>query len=69
VDDFISADCGIRQLHARFADSVWRQDADEFSGCFGNDGEWKIAGMVMRGRTEIADACVRMLGRCSHIAG
>lgn len=67
MDDFLIADSGIRQLHARFTDAVWRQDAAEFSGCFTTDGEWKIAGMVMRGRDEIADACVRMLGRCSHI--
>ena len=67
MDDFIKADCGIRQLHARFVDAVWRQDADVFSGCFAEDGVWKIAGMEMSGRAEIAAACVRMLGRCSHI--
>jgi hypothetical protein len=39
VDEFLIADCGIRQLHARFTDAVWRQDADEFSGCFTTDGE------------------------------
>lgn len=67
MDDFIRVDCGIRQLHARFADAVWRQDAAEFSGCFAEDGVWKIAGMVTRGRAEIAEACGMMLGRCSHI--
>jgi uncharacterized protein (TIGR02246 family) len=67
VDNFLNADAGIRQLHARFTDAVWRQDADEFAGCFASDGEWKIAGMHMHGHEEIADACRRMLGRCSHI--
>jgi len=67
VDDFIKADSGIRQLHARFADAVWRQDAGVFSNCWAEDGVWKIAGMVKSGRAEIAEACVMMLGRCSHI--
>ena len=67
MDQFVIAECGIRQLHARFGDAVWRQDADEFADCFAENGEWKIAGMHMRGRPEIADACNRLLGRCSHI--
>ncbi|MET0180639.1 MAG: nuclear transport factor 2 family protein [Novosphingobium sp.] len=61
------ADSGIRQLHARFSDAVWRQDADEFAGCFAADGEWKIAGLHMRGRDEIAEACRNLLGRCKRI--
>lgn len=67
MDKFVIADAGIRQLHARFTDAVWRQDADEFSACFATDGVWKIAGNVMRGREEIANACRNMLGRCTHI--
>ena len=65
--DMIAADFGIRQLHARFTDAVWRQDAELFSGCFASDGEWKIAGQVFAGRAAIAAACGAMLGRCSHI--
>lgn len=67
MSDFVIAECGIRQLHARFADAVWRQDGEDFAGCFAVDGEWKIAGMHLRGRAEIADACSKLLGRCSHI--
>ncbi len=67
MSDFAEADAGIRQLHARFTDAVWRQDAELFADCFARDGVWKIAGMEMKGREEIADACRRMLGRCSHI--
>ncbi len=67
MDEFLIADSGIRQLHARFTDAVWRQDATDFSECWASDGEWKIAGMHMHGRAEIADTCVRMLGRCSNI--
>lgn len=67
MSDFLSADAGIRQLHARFTDAVWRQDDAEFSGCFAEDGHWKIAGMEFHGREKIAEACRNMLGRCSHI--
>ena len=67
MTDFVSADCGIRQLHGRFMDAVWRQDAACFSGCFATDGVWKIAGKKMQGRDEIAQACVSMLGRCERI--
>lgn len=67
MNDLIAADVGIRQLHARFADAVWRQDDAEFSGCFASDGLWKIAGMEIQGRDKIAEACRNMLGRCSDI--
>ena len=67
MTDFVTADCGIRQLHARFVDAVWRQDAQSFSECFATTGVWKIAGMVMTGRDEIADACRNLLGRCERI--
>ena len=65
--DMIAADFGIRQLHARFVDAVWRQDADEFAACFARDGLWKIAGMDVRGRAALGDACRMMLGRCKRI--
>lgn len=67
MTDFIAADAGIRQLYARFADAVWRQDAAEFSSCFASDGLWKIAGMEIAGRARIAEMCSTMLSRCSHI--
>jgi ketosteroid isomerase-like protein len=65
--DLVAVDYHVRQLHARFVDAVWRQDADGFSGCFARDAVWKIAGMEMTGRAEIADGCRRLLGRCEHI--
>jgi len=67
MTDLIAADLGIRQLHARFADAVWRQDAEEFASCFASEGLWKIAGMEIAGRAKIGEACRNMLGRCSHI--
>ena len=65
--DFVRAECGIRQLYARFVDAVWRQDADAFAQCYTADGVWKIAGMEIVGRAALADACRKLLGRCSHI--
>lgn len=65
--DMIAADFGIRQLHARFADAVWRQDAAEFGACFARMGVWKIAGQDFVGREAIESACGMLLGRCSHI--
>jgi uncharacterized protein (TIGR02246 family) len=67
MSDILHADLGIRQLHGRFMEAVWRQDADCFSACFAKDGEWKIAGMHMRGRAEISEACGKLLGRCERI--
>jgi hypothetical protein len=65
--DFVLADAGIRQLHARFVDAVWRQDADAFAQCFARDGEWKIATLHMRGRAEIGDKVPKLLGACERI--
>ncbi|MDE2303313.1 MAG: nuclear transport factor 2 family protein [Sphingomonadales bacterium] len=67
MSSFAEAECGIRQLHARFVDAVWRQDAEAFALCFAPEGEWKIAGMHIKGRAALADACRRLLGRCTHI--
>lgn len=51
--DFVSAEAGIRQLHARYAEAVWRKDYATFADCFTPDAEWRIAGQVLRGRNEI----------------
>jgi uncharacterized protein (TIGR02246 family) len=67
MTDLVSADCGIRQLHGRFMDAVWRQDAESFGDCFARDGEWKIAGMHLKSRATIAETCPKLLGRCEKI--
>ncbi len=67
MTDFVTADAGIRQLHARFIDAVWRQDAEAFAGCFAEDGEWKIAGMHMKGREEIGTMFGKLLGVCEKV--
>ena len=67
MTDFIAAECAIRQLHARFVDAVFRKDADAFGDCFAKDGEWKIAGLHMRGRAEIAGTFGKLLGICARV--
>ncbi|MEZ5735947.1 MAG: nuclear transport factor 2 family protein [Novosphingobium sp.] len=56
MTEFVVAECAIRQLHARYVDAVWRKDMDAFGDCFAEDAEWRVAGQVMRGRTEIVKA-------------
>jgi uncharacterized protein (TIGR02246 family) len=53
MHDLVIADVQIRQLHARYADAVWRKDAECFGALFADDAEWKVAGMHLVGRTEI----------------
>lgn len=53
MTDFLTAEAGIRQLHARYGDAVWRKDYAAFADCFTEDAEWRIAGQVHRGRREI----------------
>ena len=65
--EFVIAESGIRQLHARFIDAVWRKDSEAFADCFAEHGEWKIAGLHMRGRQEIAATFARLLGACEHV--
>lgn len=62
MNDFILAECAIRQLHARFVDAAWRQDADAYAELFTEDGEWKLAAMHMRGRDEIRATFKKLLG-------
>ena len=39
MTEFVIAESGIRQLHARYIDAVWRKDADAFANCFAEHGE------------------------------
>ena len=50
---FAVAECGIRQHHARYCDAVWRLDYEAFADCFTEDCEWRIGGVIQRGREEI----------------
>jgi uncharacterized protein (TIGR02246 family) len=54
-------ECAIRQLHARYADALWRKDPDSFAALFARGAEWKVAGMHMRGREEIRETFARFM--------
>jgi uncharacterized protein (TIGR02246 family) len=55
MTDFVEAECRIRQLHAKYADSVWRQDFETFGECFAEDCEWRIGGAILKGRQKIVE--------------
>ena len=67
MSDILEADFGIRQLHARFTDAVWRKDAEAFGSCFTRDGEWKLAGMHFHGREDISQNFAKLLGVCERV--
>jgi uncharacterized protein (TIGR02246 family) len=67
MTDFLMAEAGIRQLHARYADAVWRKDVDSFIDCFAEDCEWRIFGQVLRGRAETRAFIGEVFGRLKHI--
>lgn len=53
MDELIRAEFAIRQLHACYADAVWRKDSASFGALFCEDAEWRVGGQVMRGRPAI----------------
>jgi uncharacterized protein (TIGR02246 family) len=61
VTDLVAVECAIRQLHARYADALWRKHPDSFAVLFAADAEWKVAGMHMRGREEIRETFARFM--------
>lgn len=67
MNDFVVAECEIRQLYARFIDAAWRQDADTYADMFTDDGEWKIAGMHLKGREEIRATFAKLLGYTAKV--
>lgn len=64
---FLEAESGIRQLHARCADAVWRKDYQAFGDCFSDDAQWRIAGMVLRGRTEIVGTLQQLMPNIGRV--
>ena len=52
MTDYLSAEAGIRRLHARYADAVFRKDFSSFADCFTEDAEWRLGPYVLRGRQE-----------------
>jgi hypothetical protein len=65
--DFLLAAEGIRQLHARYVDAVFRKDYAAFRTCWTEDAEWRIAGKVHHGREEIVGFLERAMGNFHRV--
>jgi SnoaL-like domain len=59
--DYVAVEYAIRQLHARYADAVWRKDYEAFGDCFAVDAEWRIGGRILRGRAEVVENLKRLM--------
>lgn len=55
MNDLANVEAAIRQLHARYADAVWRKDLEAFGDCFTDEAQWRIGGAVVRGRAVIVE--------------
>jgi hypothetical protein len=63
----VEAEAAVRDLHARYADAIWRRDYAAAAACFTRDGEWRNGGLVLRGRGEIAAALDRFMVRFRRV--
>jgi hypothetical protein len=60
-------ECAVRQLHARYADAVWRKDYVAFAECFEVNAEWRISGMILQGRSQIVAAIEQLMGNFQRV--
>src|SRR5438309_1229027 len=51
--DLVAADAGVRQMHARYANAVWRKDFTTYGEFWTQDAEFRIAGLTHKGRENI----------------
>jgi hypothetical protein len=51
--DVLTAEAEIRQMHARYANAVWRRDFATIAEIWTEDAEFRIAGLVHQGRDQI----------------
>ncbi len=65
--DHLLAEMAIRQLHVKYADAVWRKDFAAFGDCFAEDCEWRIGGMILRGRDEIVRTFEGIIGHFNRV--
>lgn len=57
----------VRELHARYTDAVWRKDFSAFAQCFSYDAEWRIGGLVLRGRQQIEETIEKILANFRRV--
>jgi len=67
MQKILEADFAIRQLYARFIDAAFWQDGEAYAQLFTEDGEWKVAGMHIRGRREIGTTFSKLLGYTAKV--
>lgn len=67
MSEFAEAEARIRQLYAHYADAVWRKDVAAFADCFMPDAQWRISGMVLHGRDEIASGFQQIVGAATRV--
>jgi ketosteroid isomerase-like protein len=67
MSQFAAVEAQVRELHAHYADAVFRRDFHAFGECFALDAEWRIAGMVLRGRTQIVEAFSRIMADARRV--
>jgi hypothetical protein len=60
--DLAAAEAGIRRMHARYANAVWRKDFVTYNEFWTNDAEFRIAGLVHKGRENIVAFLGRAMG-------
>ncbi|PEQ13092.1 hypothetical protein B2G71_09745 [Novosphingobium sp. PC22D] len=65
--EFLMAEAGVRDLHQRYTDAVWRRDFDAFANCFAEDAEWRISGMALRGRQQIRETFERIMEKMGRV--
>jgi uncharacterized protein (TIGR02246 family) len=53
--DLAGTDCEIRQLHARYADAIFRKDAAAVGALFAEQGQWLVGGQALKGRDSIVE--------------
>jgi ketosteroid isomerase-like protein len=53
MTDLMAAEAGIRRMHARYANAVWRRDFTAYEEFWTEDAEFRIAGLVHKGRDDI----------------
>jgi hypothetical protein len=51
--DLVAVDAGVRQMHARYSNAIWRRDFVTFADFWTEDAEFRIAGLIHKGRDNI----------------
>jgi hypothetical protein len=64
---YLQAESGIRLLHARYADAVFRKDFVSFGDCFTDNAEWLVGGFHLTGRAECVEFLQNVMARINWV--